>query len=97
MRFFLAAFLIQLALAAPSSLERRQGKGKGKGKGKGSADPIPGTPTTTVFNEFTKPNGDACKSVVLIYSRGTGEPKNMVWNREVVAVQAQADQVKRES
>ena len=55
---------------------------------------VPGTPTTTVFNEFTKPkDGNPCKSAIFIFSRGTGEPKNMVCNHELVIIRTQADKV----
>jgi hypothetical protein len=67
MKFFVTACLFSLALAAPLDLPfltKRQGAA---------------APTTSVFNDFTQPkDGKACKSGIFIYSRGTGEGKNMV-------------------
>jgi hypothetical protein len=62
MKLLTVASFVSLALAAPSGLNERQA-------------PPGGDQSTTVLNELTK---GGCKGNILLFSRGTGEPANMV-------------------
>jgi hypothetical protein len=62
MKFLTVASFVSLALAAPSGIIERQA-------------PPGGDQSTTVLNDFTK---GGCKGNILLFSRGTGEPANVV-------------------
>jgi hypothetical protein len=62
MKILAVASFVSLALAAPSGVVERQA-------------PPGGDQSTTVLNEFTK---GGCKGNILLFSRGTGEPANVV-------------------
>jgi hypothetical protein len=83
MKLLVFAALASLVLGAPSMvIEERQTPAKGGAGAKGGAPAKAGggaDETGTVFKEFSE---GGCKSAILIFSRGTTEPRNVVrWIR----------------